>query len=183
MSADVSAILGDLRQGKHDAATRLVAVVYPELHRIADHYLRLERPQHTLQATALVHETWARMFGSGRTDWRNRAHFFAAIATEMRRILVDYARARNAQKGPGKRAVISLADTEHLGVAPDHDLLALDEALRTLAQHDARAARVVELKFFTGLNERDVAEVLQISPSTVRRDWEYARAWLFSALS
>jgi RNA polymerase sigma factor (TIGR02999 family) len=182
MNPEVSALLDDVRTGNHVASTRLICAIYPELHRIADHYLHQERAGHTLQATALVHETWARMFGTQRTDWKNRAHFFAAIATEMRRILVDYARARNAQKRPGKHLAVSLADIEDLGVAPDQDLVALDEALRRLEVIDARAARVVELRFFTGLKENEAAEALGISISTLKRDWEYARAWLFSEL-
>jgi RNA polymerase sigma factor (TIGR02999 family) len=182
MSAEVSALLDDLRQGKQDAAAKLIAAIYPELHRIADHYLRQERAGHTLQPTALVHETWARMFGAQRTDWKNRAHFFAAIATEMRRILVDYARARNAQKRPDQRAAVSLADIADLTIAADQDLVALDEALRKLETVDERAARVVELRFFTGLNEQEAAEALAISVSTLKRDWEYARAWLLSEL-
>jgi RNA polymerase sigma factor (TIGR02999 family) len=182
MSTEVSALLVEMRAGKQAASARLIALIYPELHRIADHYLRQERAGHTLQTTALVHETWARMFGNQRTDWQNRAHFFAAIATEMRRILVDYARAKNAQKRPDKRAAISLADIKDLGVAPDQDLVALDEALRRLEKLDSRAARVVELRFFTGLNEQEAAEALQVSVSTLKRDWEYARAWLFSEL-
>jgi RNA polymerase sigma factor (TIGR02999 family) len=182
MNADVSALLDDVRAGKQDATSRLISAIYPELHRIAEHYLRQERTGHTLQATALVHETWARIFGAQRTDWKNRAHFFAAIATEMRRILVDYARARNAQKRPGKHVALSLADIKDVGVAPDMDLVALDEALERLQTIDERAARVVELRFFAGLDEREAAEALKISVSTLKRDWEYARAWLLSEL-
>lgn len=179
----ISAILDDLRRGNENAASELIAMIYPELRRIADQYLQSERPDHTLQPTALVHETYARLFGSQRTDWKNRAHFFGAVATEMRRILVDYARARNAQKRPGKRAAISLADIMELPTGPDQDLVALDEALRRLGRLDPRACRVVELRFFTGLNERDAAEALGISIATLKRDWQYARAWLFSELT
>jgi RNA polymerase sigma factor (TIGR02999 family) len=160
----------------------LMAVVYPELRQIAGHYLQSERPNHTLQATGLVHEVYARMFGTGRTDWKNRAHFFAAVATEMRRILVDYARARNAQKRPGKRVMISLADLKELGTRPDEDLVALDEALTRLERMAPRASRAVELRFFTGLNERETAAALNISVSTLKRDWEFAKAWLFNEL-
>jgi RNA polymerase sigma-70 factor, ECF subfamily len=183
VAAEISALIDELRIGNADAQSRLVALVYPELHRIAAHYLRSERSGHTLQPTALVHETYARLFGSQRTDWQNRAHFFAAVATEMRRILVDYARARNAQKRPGNRATISLADIVNLPAGADQDLVSLDEALTKLGALDARAARVVELRFFTGLNEREAAEALGISISTLKREWEYARAWLFSELS
>ena len=179
---DVTALLADVRNGKKEAMDELMAVVYPELRQIAGHYLRSERPNHTLQATGLVHEAYARMFGTARTDWKNRAHFFAAVAKEMRRILVDYARSRNAQKRPGKRVLISLADIKDLGTRPDEDLVALDEALTRLEQMAQRASRVVELRFFAGLNERETAEALHISVSTLKRDWQFAKAWLFNEL-
>ena len=179
----VTALLAEIRGGNTNAMDDLMAVVYPELRQIAARYLRTERPTHTLQATALVHETYARMFGSRRVDWKNRAHFFAAMAKEMRRILVDYARARNAQKGPGKRVVISLTNAKDVGTRPDEDLLALDEALTRLEQLEPRACRIVELRFFTGLNERETAEALQISVSTLKRDWQFAKSWLFKELS
>jgi RNA polymerase sigma factor (TIGR02999 family) len=179
----VSALLEDVRRGKEEAIGQLIAVVYPELRRIAGHYLRSERPDHTLQATALVHETYARIFGSKRIDWKNRAHFFAAVATEMRRILVDYARARNADKRPGKRVKISLAEVKDLGRRPDEDLVALDDALRRLAPLEPRASRVVELRFFTGLSEQETAEALGISIATSKRDWQFAKAWLFKELA
>jgi RNA polymerase sigma factor (TIGR02999 family) len=178
----VTALLADVRRGRQEAMDDLMAIVYPELRQIAGHYLRSERPNHTLQTTGLVHEAYARMFGAGRTDWKNRAHFFAAVAKEMRRILVDYARARNAQKGPGKRVMISLTDVKDLGSRPDEDLVALDEALTRLEQLEPRASRAVELRFFTGLNERETAEALQISISTLKRDWQFAKAWLFNEL-
>jgi RNA polymerase sigma factor (TIGR02999 family) len=178
----VTELLADVRAGKKEAMDDLMAVVYPELRQIAGHYLRSERPNHTLQATGLVHEAYARMFGTVRTDWKNRAHFFAAVATEMRRILVDYARSRNAQKGPGKRVMVSLADLKAVGTWPDEDLVALDEALTRLEQAEPRASRVVELRFFTGLNERETAEALHISVATLKRDWQFAKAWLFNEL-
>jgi RNA polymerase sigma-70 factor (ECF subfamily) len=182
-SSRVTAILEDVRRGKPEAIDQLIAVVYPELRGIAGRYLRSERPQHTLQPTALVHETYARLFGSNRIDWKNRAHFFAAVATEMRRILVDYARARNAQKGPGKRVMISLASVKDAGFRLDEDLVALDEALSRLAQLEPRASRVVELRFFTGLTEPETAEALGISIATLKRDWQFAKAWLFNELA
>jgi RNA polymerase sigma factor (TIGR02999 family) len=178
----VTALLAAVRGGSTNAIDELIAVVYPELRQIAARYLRSERPTHTLQTTALVHEAYARMFGSGRVDWKNRAHFFAAMAKEMRRILVDYARARNAQKGPGKRVMISLTDAKDVGIRSDEDLLAVDEALTRLEQLEPRACRIVELRFFTGLNERETAEALQISVSTLKRDWQFAKAWLFNEL-
>jgi len=179
----VTALLADVRRGNKNAIDDLMALVYPELRQIAARYLRSERPTHTLQTTGLVHEAYARMFGSGRVDWKNRAHFFAAMAKEMRRILVDYARARNAQKGPGKQVMISLTDAKDVGTRPDEDLLAVDEALTRLEQLEPRACRIVELRFFTGLNERETAEALQISVSTLKRDWQFAKAWLYNELS
>jgi RNA polymerase sigma factor (TIGR02999 family) len=128
----VTALLAEVRLGNKRAIDDLMTLVYQELRQIAAHYLRSERPTHTLQTTGLVHEAYARMFGSGRVDWKNRAHFFAAMATEMRRILVDYARARNAQKGPGKRVMISLSAAKGVGARADADLLAVDEALTRL---------------------------------------------------
>ena len=179
----VTALLAEVRRGNNNAMDDLMTLVYPELRQIAAHYLRSERPTHTLQATGLVHEAYARIFGSGRVDWKNRAHFFAAMATEMRRILVDYARARNAQKGPGKRVMISLDNAKDVGIRRDEDLLAVDEALTRLERLEPRACRIVELRFFTGLNERETAEALQISVSTLKRDWQFAKAWLFKELS
>lgn len=179
---EISVILADLRGGDRAAAGRLVNAVYPELRRIAQHYLRSERADHTLAATALVHETYARLFAGQETDWKNRAHFFAAIATEMRRILVDYARARNTQKRAGHNAAVSLSQIGDVPAMPDHDLVALDDALTRFEQVDPRASRVVELRFFTGLSERETAEALGISISTLKRDWAYAQAWLLDAL-
>ena len=176
---DVTTLLAEVRNGQKEAMDDLMTVVSPELRQIAGHYLRLERPDHTLQATALVNEVHVRMFGAVRTDWKNRAHFFAAVAKEMRRILVDYARSRNAQKRPGKRVMISLAEMKDLGTRPDDDLAAVDEALTRLEQLAPRAGRVVELRFFTGLTEREAAEALHISVATLKRDWQFAKAWLF----
>jgi RNA polymerase sigma factor (TIGR02999 family) len=179
----ISLILADLRRGDNAAAGRLVQAVYPEMRRIAQQYLRSERTDHTLQATALVHEIYARLLlGEQRADWKNRAHFFAAIATEMRRFLVDYARARNAQKRPGNCIAVQLSEIGDLAARPDEDLVALDDALTRFERVDARASRVVELRFFTGLSERETAEALGISLSTLKRDWTYAQAWLLDAL-
>src|SRR5262245_51043414 len=178
----ITTLLAEVRNGKGEAMDDLMAVVYPELRHVARHYLRSERPDHTLQTTALVHEAYVRIFGTVRTDWKNRAHFFAAMAKEMRRILVDYARSRNAQKRPGKRVMISLADIKDLGTRPDEDLVELDDALTRLEQMAPRVGRVVELRFFTGLSERETAEALHISISTLKREWQFAKAWLFNEL-
>jgi RNA polymerase sigma factor (TIGR02999 family) len=177
----LTGLLDGVRRGDRAALEQLTAVVYPELRQIAGRYMRSERPGHTLQTTALVHEAYVRLFGSDPV-WQNRAHFFAAVSREMRHILVDYARARNALKGPGGRLHVSLSDVQELGTTADRDVLALDEALTRLEQLDPRASRVVELRFFTGLGEREAAEALEISLSTLKRDWTFAKAWLFNEL-
>ena len=162
---------------------RLLPIVYAELRRLAASYLRRERPDHTLQPTALVHETYARLFGDRVVDWKSRAYFFAAVATEMRRILVDHARARNAGKRVGTRIQVPLSQADGWTSAPNDDLLALDEALRRFIEIEPRAGRVVELRFFTGLDDRETAEALGVSVATVKRDWLFARSWLFRELT
>lgn len=179
----VAALLESLRAGDAAAREQLIALVYPELRQIAARYLRVERPDHTLQPTALVHETYARLFANRDVDWKSRAYFFAAVATEMRRILVDYARARNAGKRAGKQVRIPLSQAEEVGVAPNEDLLALEEALVRFIELEPRAGRVVELRFFAGLDDRETAEALGVSLATVKRDWLFARTWLFRELT
>ncbi len=179
----VAVLLERVRTGDPDAREQLVALVYPELRRIAARYLRAERPDHTLQPTALVHETYARLFADRVVEWKSRAYFFAAVATEMRRILVDHARARNAGKRAGRHIRVPLSQAEGLADAPHDDLLALDEALRRFMEVEPRAGRVVELRFFTGLDDRETAEALGVSVATVKRDWLFARTWLFRELS
>ncbi len=179
----VAALLKLVRGGDPDAREQLVALVYPELRQIAARYLRVERPDHTLQPTALVHETYARLFADRAVDWKSRAYFFAAVATEMRRILVDHARARNAGKRAGQHIRIPLSQANSWVETPDHDLLALDEVLRRFIEVEPRAGRVVELRFFSGLDDRETAEALGVSVATVKRDWLFARTWLFRALT
>jgi RNA polymerase sigma factor (TIGR02999 family) len=167
------------RGGDREALDQLLPVVYTELHKQAARYLRKERVGHTLQPTALVHEAYLRLIGQTEVDWQNRAHFFGIAAQLMRRILVDHARDRHAEKRGGPGAVRVTLDelvvaTEGSGV----DLLALDEALTRLSAMDGRQARVVELRFFSGLNVEETAEVMDISPSTVKLDWRMAKAWL-----
>jgi RNA polymerase sigma factor (TIGR02999 family) len=182
-SRDVTTLLGELRRGDRNARDELVTLVYPELRRIAAHYLRQERPDHTLRPTGLVHEVYMRLIGPEHANWQNRAHFFAAVARDMRHLLVDYARARNAKKRPGANVRISLNDVEAAADAREADLLALDQALSRLESIDLRASQIVELRFFTGLSERETAEALEISISTLKRDWNFAKAWLFDQLS
>jgi RNA polymerase sigma factor (TIGR02999 family) len=181
-STDVTTLLGELRRGNDSARDQLVTLVYPELRRIARRYLRQERSGHTLRPTGLVNEVYMRLFGSAHASWENRAHFFAAVAREMRHLLVDYARARNAKKRADGNVRISLTDVQAAADPPGEDLVALDEALSRLERIDRRAGQVVELRFFTGLSERETAEALGISLSTMKRDWHFAKAWLFDQL-
>jgi RNA polymerase sigma factor (TIGR02999 family) len=181
-SSDVTTLLAELRRGDEKARDQLVTLVYPELKRIAARYLRDERPDHSLRPTGLVHEVYLRLIGSEQATWQNRAHFFAAVARQMRHLLVDYARARNASKRAGGNVRISLHDVQATAAARDEDLVALDEALSRLEQIDPRATRVVELRFFTGLSERETAEALRISVATLKRDWSFAKAWLYDQL-
>jgi RNA polymerase sigma factor (TIGR02999 family) len=169
--------------GDREALDRMMPVVYDELHRLAVRYLARERPDHTLQPTALVHEAFLRLIGQRAVDWRNRAHFLGIAAGLMRRILVNHARDRSAAKrgGTGQRVSLSIVEAE--STAPDVDLIALEDALERLAALDERKARVVELRFYGGLTTEEVAEVLGVSRATVEREWSFARAWLFDALS
>jgi RNA polymerase sigma factor (TIGR02999 family) len=160
----------------------VLRIAYDELRRLAGDFLRRERPDHTLQPTALVHEAYIRLTEQHGVVWRNRAHFLAVAATMMRRILVNHAEAHRAAKRGGGESCVTL-DTSALGAAgaavePAVDVLALDEALTALATLDARAARVVELRFFAGLSVEETAEALRISPATVKREWTVARTWL-----
>jgi len=178
----VTALIAQLREGHDHAKEQLVTLVYPELRRIAAHYMRQERPGHTLRTTGLVNEMYLRLFGRAQVDWQSRAHFFAAVSREMRHILVDYARARDAKKRPDGRLAISLSDVDVADKGDQEDLLALDEALSRLEAVDPRASRVVELRYFSGLSEREAAEALGVSQATLKRDWCFARAWLLDQL-
>jgi RNA polymerase sigma-70 factor (ECF subfamily) len=181
-AARMTTLIAELRRGDAAAKEELITLVYPELHRIAAHYMRQERPGHTLRTTGLVNEMYLRLFGEAQADWQSRAHLFAAVAREMRHILVDYARARNAQKRFDRRLAISLSEVDVASAEPSEDVLALDEALTQLESIDPRASRVVELRYFSGLSERETAEALGVSLSTLKRDWTFARAWLLDRL-
>ena len=157
-------------------------LVYKELRLIAHHYLQGERPGHTLQSTALVHEAYVRMIEQNLPQWQNRAHFFAVAAQLMRQILVDYARGRRAAKRGGGACNLALEEAPENPLPVDVDVLALDDALKVLADMDPQQCRVVEMKFFGGLSFEDMAEVLGISTSTVKRNWTTARAWLYREL-
>ena len=180
---EVTELLQEWSAGKKTALDSLTPVVYDELRRLAAIYLHRERPGHTLQATAVVHEAYMRLVDQRAVQWQNRAHFFGIAAQMIRRILVDHARGVRAAKRGGGAVALSL--DEALGVSEKRDLEveALDDALHTLSQVDTQQARVVELRFFTGLSIEETAEVLGISESTVKRDWISAKAWLFRELS
>ena len=177
---EITELLADARNGDPRAIETLLPIVYHELRRLAAHYMQRERPDHTLQATALVHEAYLRLAGSGGRDWRDRAHFFATAAQVMRNLLVDRARARRrAKRGGGDD--VRLEDAITLaGAGPE--LLDLDEALNNLARIDARQSRIVELRYFGGLSVEETAAVLDISERTVKREWQMAKAWLYTEL-
>ena len=175
---DVTALLADWSRGDRDALTRLLPLVYAELRRIAARQLGKERAGHTLQPTALVHEVYLRLVDQRRVDWQDRAHFFGVTAQIMRRILVDHARRHSAAKrGDGVRCV-SVDDVSEEPASNEIPILALDDGLRQLEKLDPALARIVELRAFGGLTIEEAAHVLAVSPSTVKRDWRTARAWL-----
>jgi RNA polymerase sigma factor (TIGR02999 family) len=183
-SQQITAWLADWRQGNSGAGSRLAGAVYPELRQIAARFLHNERGNHTLEPNALVNELWIRLMGGEPVPYQNRAHFYAIAAQTMRRILIDHARARVAGKRGGVQQQLSLTAVEGWNpVVQDQDILLLDEALTKLEKADPRAARVVELRFFGGLQEEEAAEVLGVSVITVKRDWKVARAWLAGRLS
>jgi RNA polymerase sigma factor (TIGR02999 family) len=180
----VTKLLIDWGKGDERAVDQLLPFVYQELRRLAAAYMSRERNGHTLQPTALVHETYLKLVDQRQVDWRNRAHFFGLAAEIMRRILVNHARDRLASKRGGRDQKVSLSVAiDSFSSQPDFDILALNQVLERFAAIDSRKARVVELKFFGGLKTDEIAEVLQISDATVERDWTFARAWLFDALS
>jgi RNA polymerase sigma-70 factor, ECF subfamily len=174
---DVSTLLRAWSDGDQSALDKLAPIVYDELRRLARHYLSRERTGHSLQATALVNEAYLRLVDYKRMRWENRAHFFAASAQLMRRILVDHARRHNLKRGGGVQHV-ALEDTAVVGGGRAENLVVLDDAMQALARIDPRKAQVVELRFFGGMSVEETAEVLKVSPVTVMRDWNTARAWL-----
>src|SRR5262245_781083 len=179
----VSKLLRAWAGGDLHARDELVPLVYHELRKRASGYLRHERPDHTLQATALVHEAFLRLAGRNRVAWQNRGHFYAVAAQMMRRILVDHARERRAAKRPGAQIRVDLDDQIPAPEQPGLDVLLLDEALGELAAMDPRQGRIVELRYFGGLSEQEVADALSVSRATVTRDWKRARAWLYHRMT
>jgi RNA polymerase sigma factor (TIGR02999 family) len=175
----VTLLLTQVRAGNQDAASQLISLIYQELRQMAGAFMRGERPGHTLQATALVNEAYMRMVGGHPVDWQNRAHFFAIAAHTMREVLLDYARrVRAGKRGGGDARRVEL--DEEFAIAPDKldEVIAIDEALERLARIDPRQSRIVELRFFAGLNVEEAGEVMGISPKTVKREWRSAKAWL-----
>ena len=179
----VTQLLMDWSNGNRDALERLTPLVYGELKRLAARYLRRERPGHTLQSTALVHEAFLRLIDQRNVRWQNRAHFFGVAAQMIRRILVDHARARQTAKRGADAPKLSLDEAIALPEKREVDIISLDDALEALTKIDPQQARIVELRFFTGLTVDETAEVLGISPATVKRDWVTAKAWLYRDLS
>ena len=175
---DITALLGDWGRGDGAALDQLLPLVYAELRRVAARQLRHERPHHTLQPTALVHEAYVRLVDQRRADWQNRAHFFGVAARVMRRILVDHARRHGASKRGDGVSCVSIDEARDVAASSDVPILALDQALDRLQKVDAALARVVELRAFGGLTIEEAAQVLSVSPSTAKRDWRTAKAWL-----
>lgn len=186
MSGDarqITLLLQQVRMGNSEAGTELVSVIYDQLRRLARQQLQGERPGHTLQPTALVNELFLRLKLDQSVDWQDRAHLFAVVARTMRRILVDHARAHNAQRRPSPARRVEIEDT--LAYSEDHpvELLVINDALERLAEYDPRQAKVVELRFFAGLTVEETAAALNVTGRTVRRDWQMARAWLSNLLN
>jgi RNA polymerase sigma factor (TIGR02999 family) len=180
---DVTQLLKAWTAGDEQALEKITPLVYEQLHRAARHYMAGQRSGHILQTTALVNEVYLKLVDCGQMNWQDRAHFFAMSAQLMRRILVDFARARGSQKRGAGAVHVSLDEAPSVSREPDPNLLALDHALRALAAIDERESKVVELRFFGGLSIKETAEVLKVSVETVQRDWRLAKMWLLRELS
>ncbi len=178
---EVSRLLRAWNDGDQSAFDGLASIVYDELRRLAHYYMQRERPGHTLQTTAVVNEAYMRLVDFKRMHWQDRAHFFAVAARVMRRILIDHARTHNVKRGAGTHH-ISLDDTAVVTGDRTGDLVALDDALNVLARLDPRKVQIIEMRFFGGLSVEETAEVLKVSPATVRRDWSIAKFWLYREL-
>jgi RNA polymerase sigma-70 factor (ECF subfamily) len=182
-SHEVTQLLMAWNDGDQSALERLIPLVHAELHRIARRYMRSERAGHTLQTSALINEAYLRLIDAQQVHWQNRAHFFGIAAQLMRRVLVDFARSRGYKKRGGGALQVSLDETMVITKERGEDLVALDEALSALSELDERKGRVVEMRFFGGLSEKEIAEALRVSLETVRRDWRLAKSWLRRRLS
>jgi RNA polymerase sigma factor (TIGR02999 family) len=180
---ELTGLLRDWSEGDREALDKLTPLVYDELRRLAHHYISQERPGHTLQTTALVHEAYIRLAGQKNVHWQDRAHFFAVCAQVMRHILVDHARRRQYAKRGGDARQVTLGEETAMTPERAAELIALDEALDRLAALDPRKGRIVELRYFLGLSIEETAEALNVSPVTVRRDWRAAKSWLYKEVT
>ena len=180
---DITRLLNRAGLSKGEAGEEAVELLYSELRRIAAGVMASERQNHTLQPTAIATEAYLQLVDHPHRNWQNRAHFFAAAAQAMRHILVDYGRKKRSQKRGGNYQSVDLDQAAQVGIAPDNDVLELDEALNRLEKIDPRQSRIVELRYFGGLTEEETAEVTSISPRTVKREWAVARAWLYAELT
>ena len=180
---EVTRLLLAWSNGDRAALDELIPLVYDELRRLAHHYMRQEREGHTLQTTALVNEAYVRLIDQNSVHWQDRAHFFAIAAQMMRRILVDYARSRRYAKRGGDARQVSFNESAIVSPQKGAEMVAIDEALTDLATRDMRKSKIVELRFFGGLNIQETAEVMGISPTTVQREWRSAKAWLYQAIT
>lgn len=176
--SQITALLQAWSAGDQRALGDLVAVLQPELHKIARNCLNNERPEHTIQATALINEAYLKLVDISRLQWRDRAHFLAVVAGVMRRVLVDYARARSTGKRGGTAQRVDFEESIGAALDPDPNISRLDDALGALEQFDSRKAKIVEMRYFAGMTAEEIAEVLRVSPQTVHRDWNLARLWL-----
>jgi len=183
LTHEITDLLVAWGNGDHEALDKLTPLVYQELHRLAEHYMKGERSGHTLQTTALVNEVYLRLIDWKNVEWQDRAHFFGVSARLMRHILVKFARDRLTAKRGADAVQVSLSEAANMTSAQNLDLVALDDALNTLAAFDPRQSLVIELRFFGGLTIEETAEALKVSPGTVRRDWSLAQAWLYRELS
>lgn len=182
-SHQITRLLADWNNGNDAALETLMPLIYEELRRMARRHMRRQPSGHTLQTTELIHEAYLKLARQDDHEWQNRAHFFGAAAQAMRHILVDYARQKKSKKRGGSAQCVTLDENAIISAETSDEIVALDEALKELAVFDKRKTHVVELKFFGGLTTKEIAEVLKVSPETVKRDWRFARSWLLDALS
>jgi RNA polymerase sigma factor (TIGR02999 family) len=182
-SHQITQLLIDWSKGNEFALEQLMPLVYEELRQMARRYMRRQPSGHTFQTTELIHEAYLKLAGADEQNWQNRAHFFGIASQAMRHILVDYARSKQSQKRGGLQQKITLDETAMVSSKRSDEIVALDDALQQLNQFDERKSRVVELKYFGGLTNEEIAEVLKMSPETVKRDWRFARTWLLRELS
>jgi RNA polymerase sigma factor (TIGR02999 family) len=180
--SDITLMLEAISAGDNHASEQLLPLVYDELRRLASARMSQEAAGHTLQPTALVHEAWLRLVGGQKPSWENRAHFFGAAAAAMRRILIESARSKSRLKRGSGQALLDIADLDVIAALPDDKILLVDEALEQLKSEDPEKAKIVMLKFFAGLTNEQTAEILNVNERTVRRQWEFAKAWLFDRI-